>query len=1032
MYVVATAGHVDHGKSTLVRALTGMEPDRWAQERRRGMTIDLGYAWMTLPPAAPGMPGEQFAFVDVPGHERFVPNMLAGLGPVPAVLFVVAADGGWMPQSAEHLAAVHALGVRRGLLAVTRSDLADPGPATRRARAEIARTSLGAVEAVPVSAVTGQGLDELRAALGRLAATLSDDTARAAAGGAGSPVRLWIDRSFTIRGAGTVVTGTLPAGTVRNGQELLLAPGERAVRVRGLETLGTPADAVTGVARVALNLRGVPADLPERGMALIEPGGWTLTSEIDVRITTAAGRPHPKFPPDLLLHIGSARTQARMRVLGTVAAQTADGEEAGEEAEEEGGGAPTAIYARLRLRNPLPLHAGDRVLLRDPGAEGLAIYGARVLDPFPPPLARRGAGAAAVRELGAYPDSPRAADLLRRHKLLRAPQLAAAGLTVSGAPGAPAPVAGDWLADPAHWAWLRAELPKAVAAFAARDPLAAGMPAEAARAALGLPDRDLVTALVGEDVVLDGAYLRIFAKRAPGQAGAAAGPGADAGAAKPAGQLPPRTAAGVRAVLDGLADDPFAAPDTERLRALGLDARALAAAARVGLLLRVADLVVLAPGADKEAARVLAELDQPFTTSQARQALRTSRRVAIPLLEYLDRTRVTERLPGDLRRLRSLPGRRHVARAVLREPLPRRSLTASRRPPGPRLTARGRSAADRGHRTVRLQERRVADPVPRQLRRDRRPPAGGDVLIRRTGAQRPAQVTLGAGEQAVADLPVGGEPDPVARAAERPGDRSDHADPGGAAVHEEGLGGGGAALPSGIVGQGELAGQRLEDLARRDHLGALPAVLGVERHLLDEPQLVPALQAVAQQARCLVVVQVAHQHRVDLDRRQPGRRRGRETGQHVGEPVPAGQLAEGLGPQRVQRDVDPVEARRPQGGGPPDEADPVGGERDLRARRQRGRRRDDRGEVAAEQRLAAGEADLADAEGLHADPDKPANLLARQHLRRGQPVEALGRHAVRAAQIAAIGEGDPQIRRYPPVGISEHSPSLRAECEGKK
>jgi selenocysteine-specific elongation factor len=291
------------------------------------------------------------------------------------------------------------------------------------------------------------------------------------------------------------------------------------------------------------------------------------------------------------------------------------------------------------------LHAGERAILRDPGAAGLAIYGARVLDPFPPPLAHRGAGAAAVRELSAWPDTPGPADLLSRHKLLRAPQLAAAGLT-----DLPAPVAGDWLADPAHWTWLRAELPKAVTAFCETDPLAPGMPVEAARAALGLPDRDLVPALaVASDnkpsVVLDGAYLRISAS-SEAEAGTAAP------AANPAGQLPPRIAAGVRAVLDGLAGDPYAAPDAERLGELGLDARALAAAARAGLLLRVADLIVLAPGADEAATQILAELDQPFTTSQARQALRTSRRVAIPLLEYLDRTRITERLPGDLRRLR--------------------------------------------------------------------------------------------------------------------------------------------------------------------------------------------------------------------------------------------------------------------------------------------------------------------------------------------------------------------------------------------
>jgi len=628
MYVIATAGHVDHGKSTLVRALTGMEPDRWAEERRRGMTIDLGYAWMTLPA------GDKLAFVDVPGHERFVPNMLAGLGPVPAVMFVVAADGGWMPQSAEHLAAVDALGVRHGLLVITRSDLADPAPATRQARAEIARTSLGAVEAISVSAVTGQGLDDLRAALIRLVGTLGK-----AAPDRPTPVRLWIDRSFTIKGAGTVVTGTLPAGTVRNGQELALAPSGRTVRVRGLEALGEPADTVTGVARVALNLRGIPADLPARGMALIEPGRWTLTSELDVRVTPTAADPHPKFPPDLLVHVGSARTPARVRVLGT-----------------------DSLYARLRLKDPLPLHIGDRVILRDPGAAGLAIYGATVLDPFPPPLARRGAAAAAVRELSPWPDIPTAADLLHRHKLLRGQQLAAAGLA-----DRPAPVAGDWLADPEHWTWLRAELPRAVAAFAAKDPLAPGMPAEAARAALSLPSRDLVAALATGEVVLDGAYLRIFTKKAQEADGTAA-----TGAAKPAGQLPPRIAEAVQAVLDDLADDPFAAPDTERLRALGLDARALAAAARVGLLLRIADLVVLAPGADKAAAKILAGLEQPFTTSQARQALRTSRRVAIPLLEYLDRARVTERLPGDLRRIRRLTGQAAVppASAAPDEPSP--------------------------------------------------------------------------------------------------------------------------------------------------------------------------------------------------------------------------------------------------------------------------------------------------------------------------------------------------------------------------
>ena len=639
MFVVATAGHVDHGKSTLVRALTGMEPDRWAEERRRGMTIDLGYAWMTLPSADGGAaaksgPGEKLAFVDVPGHERFVPNMLAGLGPVPAVMFVVAADGGWMPQSAEHLAAVDALGVRHGLLVITRADLADPGPATRRALAEIAATSLGRIEAVPVSAVTGHGLDELRAALGRLVSGLLGASSSEASAAGEQPVRLWIDRSFTIKGAGTVVTGTLPAGTVRNGQELLLSPSLQSVRVRGLQALGEPADQVACVARVALNLRGIPADLPERGMALVEPGRWTLATELDVRITPPAADPQPKLPPELLLHIGAARSQARLRILGTAG--------------------PAAIYARLRLRDPLPLHVGDRVLLRDPGAAGLAIYGATVLDPAPPPLARRGAGTAAVRELSGWPSVPAAGDLLRRHKLVRAARLVAAGLT-----DLPAAVVGDWLADPAYWATLRAELPAVVADFCARDPLAPGMPTEAARAILKLPSRDLVGALAVGGIVKGGGYLRIFARQAS-DVGPASIEGAAVGSAQAdpsapasaASRLPPGIAAAVQMVLDHLAGDPFAAPDAERLRELGLDAKALATAARAGLLLRVADLVVLAPGAAEQAAKLLWELDQPFTTSQARQALRTSRRVAIPLLEYLDRARVTDRLPGDLRRVR--------------------------------------------------------------------------------------------------------------------------------------------------------------------------------------------------------------------------------------------------------------------------------------------------------------------------------------------------------------------------------------------
>ena len=618
MQVIATAGHVDHGKSALVRALTGMEPDRWAEERRRGLTIDLGFAWTKLPG------GERVAFVDVPGHERFVPNMLAGVGPVPAVLFVVAADGGWMPQSAEHLAAIEAVGIRHGLLAVTRSDLADPGPATRQALDRISRTSLGAVPAVAVSAVTGAGLPELRDALERLVAALPVPDPAA-------PVRLWVDRSFSIRGSGTVVTGTLPAGTVTAGQELLLTPSLRPARIRGLESMNEPVASAAGVTRVAVNLRGVPAGFPARGMALVEVGRWTLTRLLDVRLSPFRGGlegssppesaelrdPGVTLPPEMTLHIGSARTQARIRPLGPL---------------DPLGSSP---IVRLTLRDPLPLHVGDRVLLRDPGSATLTILGATVLDVAPPALARRGTAAAAGRELAAWPDPPSAADLLRRHGFLRAGALAAMGVA-----GGPKPVAGDWLADPDRWASLRGRLAEAVAAHAKRDPLAIGLPPEAARAALGLPDRTLVEALargLRGQVLLEDGYLR------------PAGPPDTRDAAS---SLPPRLAAAVKAVLADLADAPFLAPDASRLRDLGLDPRAIAAAARAGLLLRVTEQVVLAPDAQAQAARILAGLPQPFTTAEARQALGTTRRVAIPLLEYLDRAGVTQRLPDDRRRLR--------------------------------------------------------------------------------------------------------------------------------------------------------------------------------------------------------------------------------------------------------------------------------------------------------------------------------------------------------------------------------------------
>jgi selenocysteine-specific elongation factor len=622
MHVIVTAGHVDHGKSALIRAMTGMEPDRWAEERRRGMTIDLGFGWLTLPS------GDQLAFVDVPGHERFVTNMLAGAGPVPAVLFVVAADEGWMPQSAEHLAVISALGIKRGLLVVTKSDLADPAPVMADAQARIARSSLGQIPAVAVSSVTGAGIPELVAALDDLCRSLPEPDP-------GAPVRIWVDRSFSITGSGTVATGTLPAGTVHRDDELVITPSMRPVRIRELQALGEPVAAVSGTARVALNLRGLDKDVLHRGMALVQAGRWTLTDLIDVRITAAsAGRAADAEDSGgsgggwlgseqaadngatallgraVTVHIGSARVVARVRPLGPA-------------------------VARLSLADPLPLHVGDRVLLRDPGSRRTsswpAVAGAVVLDVAPPQLLRRGAAAATARQLASWPDTPTAAELLSRHGLMRASVLLAMGISDH-----PRPVSGEWLADPDYWRSLSHQLGEVLASHAAAEPLAAGMQIDAARAALDLPDRRLVTALAKPPFRMSCGALHIM---------------------KPAGQrgvpeLPAPVLAAVRVLRADLEKAPFASPDADRLRKLGLDARAIAAAVRAGELMRISDQVVLAPGADVAAAAVLGKLDQPFTAARAREALDTTRRTAIPLLEYLDAAGVTERLPDDRRVLR--------------------------------------------------------------------------------------------------------------------------------------------------------------------------------------------------------------------------------------------------------------------------------------------------------------------------------------------------------------------------------------------
>ena len=621
MHVIATAGHVDHGKSTLVRALTGTEPDRWAEERRRGLTIDLGYAWTTLDS------GEQVAFVDVPGHQRFIGNMLAGLGPAPAVLFVVAADEGWRRQSEEHLAAVTALGLRHGVLAVTRSDLADPAPAIAEARAHLAASSLGDAPAVAVSGTTGSGLDDLRRLLDDLVSGLPtpDPAAR---------VRFWVDRSFTMRGSGTVITGTLGAGTIRVGDTLELRGAP--VRVRALQSMGQDHQQVQGVARVAINLRQVAAEDVARGDAILTPGAWPTTRTVDARLipsTTAvanAGGGHastdqrPNDGPEnrwsdalageLMLHVGTAAVPVHVRPLG-----------------------PDTV--RIAMPEALPLRVGDRAILRDPGRQRV-VAGALMLDADPPALRRRGAAAGRGRELADASGTPDLVTEVSRRGAARVADLVALGIpqqvlaNAADTAGAASGMrrVGEWLVAPLQWGQWVLDLTAAVDANTVANPLGPGLSLEAARRACALPDVRLVGAVASD------ARLQLDVGRVirPGAA-PSFGP----------------TEAGLQALESRLRQRPFDAPERPDLQGWGLGHRELAAAERAGRVLQLADDVVLLPVTPALAMRVLATLPQPFTTSAARQALKTTRRVAIPLLEHLDARGWTRRLDAGHREVRS-------------------------------------------------------------------------------------------------------------------------------------------------------------------------------------------------------------------------------------------------------------------------------------------------------------------------------------------------------------------------------------------
>ncbi|MCB2224198.1 MAG: selenocysteine-specific translation elongation factor [Actinobacteria bacterium] len=591
MPVVGTAGHVDHGKSTLVQALTGRDPDRWDEEKRRGLTIDLGFAWTTLDD------GTEVGFVDVPGHERFIKNMLAGVDAIDVALFVVAADEGWMPQSEEHLAVLDLLGVAAGVIALTRCDAVDEDLADLaelEVREQLAGTSLEGAPLVRTGAPAGIGVAEVRAAL-------QDALAAAGRSPTGRP-RMWVDRSFTIGGAGTVVTGTLLDGPVAVGDTLAVWPEETRARVRSVQSHEQSHERIGPGARVALNLVGLERGEVPRGAMLGRPGDWRTTTRFLADLRTVRRLDAPLRDRGAFhLHVGSGAFPARIRLL-------------------EGPTLDRTGAAVLTLDEPLALKTGDRIILREVGRRAV-VAGGTVLDPAPPVGgAALRAAVGVLRAAGPSPDE-RAAALL---EVRGSDALQAIAADSGGGDPSAAVVAGGVAVHAAEAARLGDAAHQAVAAFHDANPLRPGIPTPRLAEHLGVAPAVLEAVVAADDRLADaGPVVR--------STGFRGGLDDDAEAAWE------EVRAAVRAAG-------FAVP---RRTELGIDPELVHALLREGRLVAVDEFGYLPEQLDALVERVRA-MDDGFSVADFREAFGVTRKHAVPLLEWLDASRVTRR-DGDLR-----------------------------------------------------------------------------------------------------------------------------------------------------------------------------------------------------------------------------------------------------------------------------------------------------------------------------------------------------------------------------------------------
>jgi len=608
--ILGTAGHIDHGKSTLVTALTGIDPDRLAEEKRRGMTIDLGFAHMRLPS------GLEIGVVDVPGHARFIRNMLAGAHGIDAVMLVVAADEGVMPQTREHLDIIDLLDVRYGIVALTKVDLVDEvwyELVEGEVREALEHTSLRGAPLIGVSAVTGKGLGELT---GSLEAIFDRVESRA---DIGRP-RLPIDRVFTMSGFGTVVTGTLVDGAISAGDELQVLPGGATVRVRGLQQHNEKVDTATPGNRVAANLIGVEKDDLHRGDVLARPDVLAATRRVDARVHVLASAPRGlRHGAELLLHTGTVEVGCRAILLeGGAIEPGADG------------------WVQLYLDRPIAAANSDRFILRIP-SPSMTIAGGQLNDVAPrkhprhdaavrASLERRAAGDVLQEELHKYPRGVAVKALLK-----------ATMATDADVSRLRARRSGEWIFAEEAWAAIADRAIGELDAYHRAHPLRRGMPREELRSRLGIQPAAFQPVLKG--LADEG---RIEDRQ--GEVAAPTHKVVEAASDGPAMRL-----------VELLSTQPFSPPSLpEAMRTAGASAEMVRALAQRGEIVRLSDDVAFTRDAYEQGVVAVKELiagTGSVSVAQLRDRLGASRRPMLALLEYLDGAKVTRRV-GDVRLLR--------------------------------------------------------------------------------------------------------------------------------------------------------------------------------------------------------------------------------------------------------------------------------------------------------------------------------------------------------------------------------------------